>query len=130
MNARTRTRVVIGLVYYAMTLPGCDDDDAECVEARVSVGGRGACPPGGATCVGYPARSTPLSLPSGSFQVPDGTPPTPRNCWNYYFIPANRARESPVSITSFDSLDTSIIGDSQRELSSLFPITRTLCTHD
>lgn len=55
-------------------------------------------PPGGATCVGYPARSAPLPLPLGSFQVPDGTPPTPRNCWNYYFISANRARESLVSI--------------------------------
>lgn len=50
-RVRTRTRVAIGLVYYAMTLPGCDDDDAECVEARVSVGGlcasRGARHPGG-----------------------------------------------------------------------------------
>lgn len=46
-RVRTRTRVVIGLVYYAMTLPGCDDDGAECIQARVSVGGRGACHPGG-----------------------------------------------------------------------------------
>lgn len=65
-------------------------------------------PPGGATCVGYPARSAPLPPPSESFQVPDGTPPTPRNCWNYYFIATNRARESPVSIhPSIRSIDLS-----------------------
>jgi len=75
------TRVAIGLMYYAMTLPGREDDNAECLEARVSVGGlcasRRCSPPGGLHVLGTRLHRPPRSPPTGSFQVPDGTPSRP-----------------------------------------------------
>lgn len=52
----------------------------------------------GATCVGYPAPPTLPLAPSPAHGILSSarrhSVPTPRNCWNYYFIAATRARES------------------------------------
>lgn len=86
---------------------GTDDDGAECVEARISVGGpsESRCSPPGGLHVSGTRLDCPRPSILGSFQVPDdGTPPTPRNCWNYYFIAATSTRVGRS--ISFDSLES------------------------
>lgn len=100
-HAYTRTRVAIGLMYYAMTLPGRNDDGAECLEARVSVGGpcasRRCSPPGGLHVSGTRLHRLPPFPAHGILSSARRCAvPTPRNCWNYYFIAATRAGESPA----------------------------------
>lgn len=67
------TRVTIGLMYYTMTLPRRDDDNAERVEARVSVGGpstsRGARHPGGYMCR-VPSSTALVLQPRYPFKCP------------------------------------------------------------
>lgn len=97
-----------------MTLPGRDDDGAECLEARGLRWGSMRESPvlatRGATCVGYPAPPTPLvPHPWDPFKCPTVRRPDPQELLELLFYRGDpRGRVARVFDTSLDpSLDLS-----------------------
>jgi len=109
------TRVAIGLMYYAMTLPGREDDNAECLEARVSVGGlcarRRCSPPGGLHVLGTRLHRL-VPRPRDPFKCPTARRPDPQELLELLFYrgdsPENRPRIRYVSLDPPPSNDLSL----------------------
>lgn len=115
-------------MYYAMTLPGRDDDDAECLEARVSVGGpcasRRCSPPGGLHVSGTRLHRSPVPRPRDPFKCPTARRPDPQellgSLFNHHSIFDISEVAKVFGVTAFTEIRNSLLQDFPARL-ILFP---------